>query len=48
VGGWRKLHSEGLHSLYASPNIITLTKQSGKTWEEHVARIETRETLTKF
>jgi hypothetical protein len=22
AGGWRKLHSEELHNLYASPNII--------------------------
>jgi hypothetical protein len=22
VGGWRKLHNEGLHNLYSSPNII--------------------------
>jgi hypothetical protein len=21
-GGWRRLHNEGLHNLYASPNII--------------------------
>jgi hypothetical protein len=23
VGGWRKLHNEGLHNLHSSPNIIT-------------------------
>jgi hypothetical protein len=22
MGGWRKLHNEGLHNLYSSPNII--------------------------
>jgi hypothetical protein len=22
AGGWRSLHNEGLHNLYASPNII--------------------------
>jgi hypothetical protein len=22
IGGWRKLHNEGLHDLFTSPNII--------------------------
>jgi hypothetical protein len=22
IGGWRKLHNEGLHYLYSSPDII--------------------------
>jgi hypothetical protein len=26
TGGWRKLHNEGLHDLYSSPNIITIIK----------------------
>jgi hypothetical protein len=26
AGGWRRLHSEELHNLYASPNIIKVTK----------------------
>jgi hypothetical protein len=26
VGGWRRLHTEELHNLYASPNIIRVTK----------------------
>jgi hypothetical protein len=26
TGGWRKLHNEGLHSLYSSPSIIRMIK----------------------
>jgi len=26
VGGWRRLHNEELHNLYASRNIMTVTK----------------------
>jgi hypothetical protein len=26
IGGWRKLHSEELHNLYLSPNIIRMMK----------------------
>jgi len=26
IGGWRKLHNEGLHYLYSSPNITRVLK----------------------
>jgi hypothetical protein len=26
IGGWRKLHNEGLHNLNSSPNIIRVIK----------------------
>jgi hypothetical protein len=29
TGGWRKLHSEELHNLYSSPNIIRMIKWDG-------------------
>jgi hypothetical protein len=38
VGGWRRLHNEELHNLYASSNIIKVTK-SRCIFEGHVARM---------
>jgi hypothetical protein len=38
TGEWRKLHSEELHILYSSPNIIRQNK-SRRRWAEHVARM---------
>jgi hypothetical protein len=37
TGGWRKLHSEELHNLYSSPNIIRITSRKMR-WAGHVAR----------
>jgi hypothetical protein len=37
TGEWRKLHSEELHNLYSSPNIIRQVKSRGMRWAEHVA-----------
>jgi hypothetical protein len=31
TGGWRKLHSEELHSLYSSPSIIRIIKSRKMT-----------------
>jgi hypothetical protein len=39
TGGWRKLHNEELHNLYASPSIIIIIK-SRIRWAGHVARME--------
>jgi hypothetical protein len=36
--GWRKLHNEELHNLYASPNIITVIKPRMR-WVGHVTRM---------
>jgi hypothetical protein len=39
TGEWRKLHNEGLHNLYFSPNIIRTIKSRRKRWAGHVARV---------
>jgi hypothetical protein len=32
TGGWRKLHSEDLHNLYSSSNIIRVIKSRRMIW----------------
>jgi hypothetical protein len=39
TGEWRKLHSEELHNLYSSPDIIRLIKSRRMRWAGHVARM---------
>jgi hypothetical protein len=38
-GSWRKLHNDELHSLYSSPNIVTVIKSRRMRWAGHVARM---------
>jgi hypothetical protein len=40
AGGWRRLHDEDLHKLYASPNIVRVIKPRRIRWAGHVARME--------
>jgi hypothetical protein len=40
VGGWRRLHNEEFHNLYASPDIIRVIKSGRMRWAKHVARME--------
>jgi hypothetical protein len=40
TGEWRTLHSEKLHNLYSSPNIIRQIKSRRMRWAGHVARME--------
>jgi hypothetical protein len=40
AGGWRRLHNEELHNLYASLNIIRVIKARRMRWVGHVARME--------
>jgi hypothetical protein len=37
MGGWRKLHTEELHNVYASPSIIRMIKSRKMRWSGHVA-----------
>jgi hypothetical protein len=39
AGGWRRLHNEELHYLYALPNIVRVTKSRIIRWTGHVARM---------
>jgi hypothetical protein len=38
-GSWRKLHNDELHSLYFSPNIVTVIKSRRLRWVGHVAHM---------
>jgi hypothetical protein len=40
TGELKKLHSEELHNLYSSPDIIRQIKSRRMRWAEHVARME--------
>jgi hypothetical protein len=46
TGEWRKLHSEELHDLYSSPDIIRQVKSRRMRWVGHVARMG--EKCTRF
>jgi hypothetical protein len=38
-GGWGELHSEELHNLRFSLNIVTVITSRNMRWDGHVARI---------
>jgi hypothetical protein len=39
TGSWRRLHSEKLHNLYASPNIIRVIESRRMRWARNVAHM---------
>jgi hypothetical protein len=39
IGEWRKLHSEELHNLYSSPDIVRQIKSRRMRWAGHVAHM---------
>jgi hypothetical protein len=40
TGNWKRLHNEELHNLYASPNIIRVSKSRRMRWVGHLAHME--------
>jgi hypothetical protein len=48
TGEWGKLHSEELHNLYSSPNIILQIKSMRIRWAGHVALFGEERKLYKF
>jgi hypothetical protein len=38
-GSWRKLYNDEIHSLYSSPNIVSVIKSRRMRWAGHVARM---------
>jgi hypothetical protein len=47
TGEWRKLHSEELHNLYSSPDIIRHNKSRLMRWAGYVARMGEERKLYK-
>jgi hypothetical protein len=48
TGEWRKLHSEELHNMYSSPDIIRQIKSRRMRWAGHVARMGEGKNCTRF
>jgi Rps23 Pro-64 3,4-dihydroxylase Tpa1-like proline 4-hydroxylase len=38
-GSWRKFHNDEFHSLYSSPNVVSVFKSRRMRWARHVARV---------
>jgi hypothetical protein len=47
TGEWRMLHSEELHNLYSSPDIIRQVKSRRMRWAGHVARMGEERKVSK-
>jgi hypothetical protein len=47
TGEGKKLHSEELHNLYSSPDIIRQVKSRRMRWAEHVARMREERNVYK-
>jgi hypothetical protein len=46
--GWRKVHSEELHNLYSSPNIIGMIKSRRMRWARHVAQMREKQNACRI
>jgi hypothetical protein len=47
-GEWKRLQNEELHSLYRSPNIVSVIKSKRLKWTGHVARMEEGRSTSKL
>jgi hypothetical protein len=48
AGGWRRLHNEEVHNLYASPNIIRVIISRRVRWVVRVAHIRDGNRVQNF
>jgi hypothetical protein len=48
TGEWKKFHSEELHNLYSSPDIIRQVKSRRMRWAGHVARMGEERSVQGF
>jgi hypothetical protein len=48
AGGWRRLHNEELHNLYASFNIIRMIKSRRMRWVGHAAHAKNMSNVYKI
>jgi len=48
AGGWRRLHNEKLHVLYASPNVARMVTSGMMGLVGHIVRMVRWELYTKF
>jgi hypothetical protein len=46
--GWRRLHNDELHNLYASTNIVRVMKSRRMRWAEHAACMTEMRNAYKF
>jgi hypothetical protein len=46
--GWRRLHNEKLHNLYALPVVTRVIKSRGMTWAGHVQRMREMKNMFKI
>jgi hypothetical protein len=48
MGGWIKLHSEELHNMYSSPDIIRMIKSRTIRWTGYIAHMEVKRHAYRF
>jgi hypothetical protein len=48
AGEWKRLHSQELHNLYSSPNIIRQIKSRRMRWAGHVAHMGAEKKCKRF